>query len=328
MNPDATLADTGRGTGRGGRVDRSAPGVARAFVRLSKVTVYQHFFPWALAVALLDGAALDRSGAVLALALFLVASAAIVACTSAVDDIVGYRNGSDAANYREGDLGRDIRRKPLLSGAITEREARLFAAATGALTLLAGLGGFAALGWDVPAESILVFLAVAACAVQYSGGFRFSFRTGGSETMLGLSTAGGLIFPYVALARGWSPAAVLEALIMGLWLVMVISYSNVNDKEGDAAVGRKTLAVVSGPKVFKTAMVLFFVADVGLLAGWALLPSVPWWGVLTLLPAVALHAAQLRYGVAQENWLKARLCGFVAYDLGFLGLLVPTLFIA
>ncbi|GLV72706.1 UbiA family prenyltransferase [Streptomyces hygroscopicus] len=334
MNADTTPA-TGRaatapdtGAARGGPVDRSPRGIARSFLRLSKVTVYQHFFPWALALAMLDGAALDRSGAIPAMALFLVASAAIVACTSAVDDIVGNRNGSDAANYKEGDLGRDIRRKPLLSGAVTEREAQIFAAATGVLALLTGLGGFAALGWAVPLESVLVFLAVGACSVQYSGGFRFSFRTGGSETMLGLVTAGGLVFPYLALARRWSAAAVLEALIMGLWLVMVISYSNVNDKDGDAAVGRKTLAVVSGPKVFKGAMVLFFAADVGLLAAWALLPAVPWWGALTLLPAVALHAAQLRFGVGQDNWLKARLCGFIAYDLGFLGLLGPTLFIA
>ncbi|MFB7501985.1 UbiA family prenyltransferase [Streptomyces broussonetiae] len=317
--------DTRTGGARHGPAQRSAKSRARALLRLSKVTVYQHFFPWGLAFALLDHKALERSGAAAALALFLLASAAIVACTSAVDDIIGYRNGSDAANYKEGDLGRDIRRKPLLSGALTVGEAKVFAAATLGTALLAGAAGFTALGWDVPVASVLVFLAVTACSVQYSGGFKFSFRTGGSETMLGLVTAGGLIFPYVALARSWSKPAVLEALVMGLWLVMVISYSNVNDKEGDAAVGRKTLAVVSGPKVFKTAMVLFFAADVGLLAGLLSLPGVPWWGALTLLPAVALHAAQLVFGVGRENWLKARLCGFIAYDLGFLGLLVPTL---
>ncbi|MEU5684678.1 hypothetical protein DEJ48_14920 [Streptomyces venezuelae] len=317
--------EAGPRSARGHRPDRSAGSVARAFVRLSKVTVYQHFFPWALAFALLSGEALDRSGAVPALVWFLIASAAIVACTSAVDDVIGYGNGSDAANYQEGDLGRDIRRKPLLSGAVTVREAKVFAAATAAVALVTGAAGFTALGWDVPVESVLVFVAVAVCSVQYSGGFKFSFRTGGSETMLGLVTAGGLVFPYVALERAWSTAAVLEALIMGLWLVMVISYSNVNDKEGDAAVGRKTLAVVSGPRVFKGAMVAFFVADVALLAALLAVPAMPWWGALTLLPAVALHASQLWFGVGHDNWLKARLCGFIAYDLGFLGLLAPTL---
>ncbi|MEC4015031.1 UbiA family prenyltransferase [Streptomyces sp. H27-D2] len=323
MNTETTSSRTGRGD----RAERSGWETTRAFVRLSKATVYQHFFPWALALALLDTAALGRSGAAVALALFLVASAAIVACTSAVDDVIGFRNGSDSMNYQEGDLGRDIRRKPLLSGAITERQAQIFAAVTGAAALVTGLGGFAVLGWDVPAESVVIFLVVTACSVQYSGGFRFSFRTGGSESMLGLVTAGGLIFPYLALAQRWSTAAVLEALLMGLWLVMVISYSNVNDKDGDAAVGRRTLAVVSGPKVFKSAMVTFFIVDVGLLAAFVALPSVPWWAALTLLPAAGLHIAQLWFGVGQENWLKARLCGFIGYDLGFLGLLVPTLFI-
>ena len=321
MSAESTTPRTAQG-----RPGRTPGQVAWAFVRLSKITVYQHFFPWALALALLDGQARTRPGAAAALTLFLLASAAIVACTSAVDDIIGYRNGSDAANYKEGDLGRDIRRKPLLSGMITVREAQVFAVATGVAALVTGLAGFAALGWDVPPESVVIFLLVAVCAVQYSGGVRFSFHAGGSETMLGLVTAGGLLFPYLALARAWSTAAVLEALAMGLWLVMVISCSNVNDREGDAAVGRRTLAVVSSPRTFKGAMVAFYVADLVLLGAFVALPEVPWWAALTLLPAVALHGAQLWWGAGQENWLKARLYGFVAYDLGFLGLLAPTLF--
>ncbi|WP_069812635.1 UbiA family prenyltransferase [Streptomyces sp. TP-A0874] len=308
--------------------ERSAGQVARAFLRLSKVTVYQHFFPWALAVALLGAQAWRHEGAPVALALFLLASAAIVACTSGVDDIVGYHNGSDAANYREGDLGRDIRRKPLLSGAIKVAEARIFVAATGALALLAGLGGFAALGWQAPAAAVVIFLVVGFCSVQYSGGLRFSFRTGGSETMLGLVTAGGLVFPHLAVAGRWSAAAVLEALLMGLWLVMVISCSNVNDKEGDAAVGRKTLAVVSGPRVFKAAMIAFFVVDLALLVALVTLDGAPWWSALAVLPAVGLHFAQLWFGVGRDSWLKARLCGFIAYDVGFLGLLGITLFLS
>ncbi|MGH1551962.1 hypothetical protein ACRAWF_06805 [Streptomyces sp. L7] len=92
----------------------------------------QHYFGLFLAWLLLDRATLERPGTTPAMLLFLLGSAAIVACACAADDVAGYRNGSDAINYQEGETLRDIRKKPLLSGAVTERQAIGFAVSAGA----------------------------------------------------------------------------------------------------------------------------------------------------------------------------------------------------
>src|SRR5919201_549665 len=91
--------------------------MAGGFFRLSKARVFQHYFGWALAWLMLSPEARHRPGAAPAMLLFLLGSAAIVACACSADDIAGFRNGSDALNYKAHERLRDIRAKPLLSGA-------------------------------------------------------------------------------------------------------------------------------------------------------------------------------------------------------------------
>ncbi len=308
---------------------RSRPrrSVAWGLLRLSKLFVYQHYFGWALAWLALTPAALHRHGATASMCLFLLGSMGIVTCACSADDIAGFRNGSDAVNYRASERRRNIQAKPLLSGAIAEREAVAFAACAAVVAAAAGMAAFWALSWQAPLAAYVIYVAGAVFSVQYSAGLRFSYHRGGAETLLCLATASGLLAPYLAVERHVSAPAVIQALLLGLWLVMVSSYSNVNDAEGDAAVGRRTLAVTTGPGTFKAMMVVFFLASAGLVCGLALGTRWPWWTLLTMLPATALHATQLYVGPVRGQWLRARKRGLRAYDLGFLGIGIPTLFV-
>jgi 1,4-dihydroxy-2-naphthoate octaprenyltransferase len=306
---------------------RSSRSMLGGLFRLSKVFVYQHYFGWALAWLMFDQQARGRPGVPAAMMLFLVGSIAIVACACAADDLVGYRNGSDAINYRPGERRRNIRAKPLLSGAVTEREAYAFAVGAGVVAAVAGLAAFWALDWQAPVAAYVIYIAGAFFSVQYSAGLRLSYHRGGAETLLCLATASGLLAPYLAVARQWSAPAVIGGLLLGLWLVMVSSYSNVNDAEGDAQAGRRTLAVSTGRRTFTGMMMLFVLASICLTGALALGTRWPWWTLLTMLAATALHLAQLYTGPLRGQWLTARRLGLFAYDLGFLGIGVPTLFV-
>ncbi|MFF2412450.1 UbiA family prenyltransferase [Streptomyces sp. NPDC058092] len=297
----------------------------RGLFRLSKIFVYQHYYGWGMAWLLLPPQLRERPGTIAAMLLFLVGSMGIVTCTCAADDLVGFRNGSDARNYTSGETRRSIRGKPLLSGAVTERQAAVFVAAAAVLALLAGAGAFWALDWQAPVWSYLLYGGGMLASVQYSAGLRLSYYPGGGEMLLCMGTAAGLLAPYTAVRQDWSPEAVLVALLLGLWLVMVSSYSNVNDAAGDRTVGRRTLAATTAPVVFKSAMAAFFLLSTTLLCALAFTTRLPWWTVLTMLPALGLHLAQLREGPLRERWLTARKLGLFAYDAGFLGLLIPVL---
>lgn len=304
--------------------DPSRNDVLLGLLRLSKVRVVQHYFGLFLAWSLLDRATLGRPGTTYAMLLFLLGSAAIVACACTADDIAGYRNGSDAVNYKEGETLRDIRMKPLLSGAVTERQAIRFAVWSGVVAVVAGTLAFWVLDWRAPVEAYVVYGAGFFFSVQYSAGIKVSYRLGGAETLLCLSTAAGLLAPFLAVHGEWTRPSVVISLLLGLWLVMVSSYSNMNDIEGDRSVGRKTLAVATGTKTVVTVMAALFALSTALLV-WISLSDLPRWALLIILPTIALHAAQLYHGPREKNWLKARRLGLIAYNFGFAGLAVPLL---
>lgn len=294
-------------------------------LRLSKVGVFQHYFGLFLAWLLLGRTAEDRPGTTAAMLLFLLGSMAIVACTCAADDVVGYHNGSDALNYKEGETLRDIRKKPLLSGAVTEQQAVAFAVWSAVTAVLAGALAFWVLDWQAPLEAYVIYAAGFFFGVQYSAGIRLSYRPGGSEVLLCLSTAAGLLAPFLAVNREWTRASVVQALLLGIWLVMVSSCSNMNDAEGDRSVGRRTLAVSAGPAVTTAALVILFLLSTSLLV-WISLEDLPWWTLPASLPTIVAHGMQLFHGPRRKNWLRARSIGLVAYNFGFIGLAVPTLF--
>lgn len=305
---------------------RSVGSVLHALLMLSKAGMHQQYYAWAAAWLLFTPAALQRSGTIPAMLLFLLGTICLISCTCAADDIVGLRNGMDADNYKMDEQVRKIQNKPLLTGFLSEREALIFCAVTGFVLLAAGTAAFWILGWHAPVWAYISYYGSAALCVQYSIGLRFSYHRFGSETLLCVGVACSMLSPYLAVEGHWSGSAGLESVLIGLWLVMVSSYSNANDASGDRKAGRKTLAAATKPHTFKTSMVVLFLASTGLVCALVLTMEWPWWTLLTMLPAITAQAVQLYLGPVREQWLKARRLGLRAWNLGFLGIVPPALF--
>jgi 1,4-dihydroxy-2-naphthoate octaprenyltransferase len=85
---------------------RTAESRVRGLLRLSKIYVYQHYYGWAVAWVLASTLTVRGPNTTAAMLLFLVGSVGIVTCACSADDIVGFRNGSDAINYQAGERRR------------------------------------------------------------------------------------------------------------------------------------------------------------------------------------------------------------------------------
>ncbi|MDQ2816062.1 MAG: 1,4-dihydroxy-2-naphthoate prenyltransferase, partial [Actinomycetota bacterium] len=113
------------------------------YAQLAKLRVYYHVYEWLLAILLLNMKGILTSAAVTSLILILVAMLAVQGAACATDDVMGFRDGTDAANYRANELAPQPRKllpKPLLTGLLTPREGIVFAAAA-ALTATAAAAG-------------------------------------------------------------------------------------------------------------------------------------------------------------------------------------------
>ncbi|MCA2211626.1 prenyltransferase [Jidongwangia harbinensis] len=303
---------------------RSARRVAVGLLRLSKCFVYQQYYGWALVWFMLPAEVRQAPGTIAAMCWYLLGTGAIISCACAADDLVGFRNGSDAVNYRSGTTLRKLSNKPLLSGAVTERQARTFVLCAAVVAVLSGAAAFGSLGWDAPPAAYALYAAGFALSVQYSTGLRVSYHPGGGETTLWLSVAAGLLAPYVAVTGDWSTGAVLAAFLLGLWQVLVSSYSNVNDITGDSGAGRRTLAVTLPRRALRRVLVGLVGTSAAGVCALVVVTPWPWWTLLTTAPAIALHGWQLYVGPVLGDWLRARRIGFLAFDAGFLGLALPT----
>ncbi len=137
-------------------------------------------------------------------------------------------------------------------------------------------------GWPI----VVIGLASLAAGWAYSGGSRPIAGTAFGESFVLLffgvvAVSGSYYLQTLSLA----PAAVLAGAIVGLPAAAVITVNNTRDRESDARVGRRTLAVLCGRR-----------AACGIYAGELLLPFVllPWLAMLSgrgfwlALPSLAL----------------------------------------
>lgn len=294
-------------------------------VQLSRVLAFPQIAVWIWPLALLGTEGLRREGALTAWVLFVLSTAGAYAAGTTVDDIVGFRNGSDAANYPPGTDRKTLGGKALLNGSVTEREARTFAVVAQAVATLAAVAGFAVLGWHVPATAALILMAVVVCAVQYSAGpLRFSYWPGGAEILVMLVRVGPVLGMYLALGGELSAQSVLSSSVLGLWMLLAVSCGNVSDREADGNVGRRTLGVVVGSAGTKPLLVAYFLADGALLAALVTLTPMPWWSSLTVLPTLGAHAIQLWVCLRRHDWRLGWKYGVLTHNLGFFGLLLPV----
>jgi 1,4-dihydroxy-2-naphthoate polyprenyltransferase len=227
--------------------------------------------PAALAPVLVGtgaAAALDGFRLVPALLALLVALALQVA--------VNYAN-----DYSDGTRGTDaVRVGPMRlvgSGAATPRQVLVAALASFAVAGLAGLALAALSSWWLVAVGAVCI----AAAWTYTGGpLPYGYRALGEVfvfVFFGLVAVVGTTF---AQTRSVDGLAVAAAVPIGLLSVALLVVNNLRDIEGDAAVGKRTLAVLLGDRGTRVAFALLpavafaVVIAIGVTRPWALLALV------------------------------------------------------
>ncbi len=309
------------------------PGSLRAYAKLAKLDILDYYLsiPLAAAMAVAFGtAAGSGAGAagrvVLVLLLFLLGEVTMVAGMVAFDDVTGFRDGSDAANYGPDAAARRLARKPLVAGTLTERQAMRFGAAAVALCVLFWAGAVAV----APAAPRWAVLGTAACAVlgfQYSWWLKLSYR--GFQEVFLAALGWGYVLPLFGLLNGRAPGfVVVQALVFGLGPVLFGVYSNINDRDGDRAVGRLTVAAVAsarGNAVFIAAVSALEALLITVPAGLGL---APWWFPLLMAPVMVLRARQWVRGTLRGDVLAARRGGIHLHRLATALMVVADLLLA
>lgn len=296
---------------------------ARAYARLAKLDVFDYYLGLVVVWSLLPAEA-RLDGRVLAtLALFLLSEVLTIAATVAFDDVTGYHDGSDAANYGPDAPARKLARKPLLTGELSPTEAARFArlaVAGGALTAAAAI----AVAPSRPGWAILVTLVCLVVAVQWSWGLKLS-HNGFNEAILVGVALGWVLAPY-GLATGTATGFVaVQALVFGMGPLLFGVYSNTNDAAGDARVGRWTAANLLSARGNAVFIAAVSAAQVLVIAGAPLAGLAPWWFPLALLPVIALRVRQANVGLRRGDILTARKLGITTHRVAVAALVAVNL---
>ncbi|MFE3248199.1 UbiA family prenyltransferase [Streptomyces sp. NPDC059209] len=315
----------------GGTAPAGAPasGARSRFVAYARLAKFEFVLDYYLSMLVLwtalAGSVRFASDTWTTLLLFLLGEIGVISAVMALDDVNGIKDGSDRANYlgTGGTPLRPLERKPLLTGALTVPQATRF----GYLSLLWGTVFWTASAVAAPERpmwALVVTGLVLFAGFQYSWGLKLSYRGLGEVLIMGCPLVI-VVAPY-GFVTGHLPALVLvQAVLFGLWQILVSCYSNTKDISGDAAVGRSTVAVhtsARGNLVFIGALsAVDLLLTVGASAvGWA-----PWWFFAALLPEMALRLRQFTSFSRNGDALLARRRGVVAFRTGVAGIVLANL---
>ena len=183
-----------------------------------------------------------------------------------------------ANDYSEGRRGTDADRvgpmRLVGSGAAAPRQVLVAAGAAFAVAAVAGLGLAALSSWWLVAVGAVCI----AAAWTYTGGpIPYGYRALGEVfvfVFFGLVAVVGTTYVQTGTLPGLAFAV---AVPIGLLIVAILVVNNLRDIGGDAAVGKRTLAVLLGDRATRIAFVALFVvafaviAVVGLERPWVLL---------------------------------------------------------
>src|SRR4030081_2815194 len=109
-----TTQSTARPTGTPPSHAPPRPPPARAYARLAKLDIYDYYFSLPIVWAMLPAADRLSPRDLAVLLLVLVGQITLCAAVCAFDDVTGYRDGSDLANYGPDKPARRLARKPLI----------------------------------------------------------------------------------------------------------------------------------------------------------------------------------------------------------------------
>ncbi|WP_419992792.1 UbiA family prenyltransferase [Streptomyces boninensis] len=296
-----------------------------AYFRLAKLTFYDYYLAAPVVWTLLPAAQRDDGRVLGTLLAATLGWVAMTAATVAFDDVHGYRDGSDHTNYDPAQSLRNRARKPLINGDLTERQAVRFGYAA-LITAVIWLGIAAALAPERSGWVLALIPFQVAISVQYAYGLRLSYR--GCQELVLLASPGLMaLIPYGLIHGELSGAIILEAFLIGLWSLLVSVYSNVNDRVGDKAAGRRNLATTLSPSAYRIAIVLLSLAETAaLLVAWAA-GAVPASFLAWMLLPLAMRARQLGAGIVRGDALRARKLGVDTHRIGVAALLAANLLV-
>ena len=295
----------------------------RAYARLAKLDIFDYYLGLLVVWSLLPAADRLDARSLLTLAVFLVAEVCICAATVAFDDVTGYRDGCYAANYGPDAPARKLRRKPLLTGALSPAEAIRFG---GAMAVAAALACtvVVVIAPHRPVWAIAVTALCGVAFIQYSWGAKLSYH-GWAEVVLAGVAFGWLLAPYGLLSGTASGFVIVQALVFGLGPLLFGVYSNTNDRAGDAGVGRRTAATVLSPRGNAIFIGTVSLAETLIIVSSAALGVAPWWFPLAMLPTIVLRAVQYDTGFRRRDILRARWLGIRAHRVTVALLIVVNL---
>ncbi|ATE55146.1 UbiA family prenyltransferase [Actinosynnema pretiosum] len=293
-----------------------------AYARLAKPDAVDHHLGVLLAWTLL-APALRLDGRVLATTTaFLLGGVLVIAASVALDDLAGFRDGSDATNCGPDRAQRKRARKPLVTGALTERQVIGFAQVTGA----AGVALWTAAVLMAPHSPPWVVLLIAVTclgSLQCSWGVRLGYR--GFQELLVAGVGWALVLAPHGLAAGEVDGfALVQALLFGMGPLLVAVYSNTDDVAGDRAVGRPTVAALTTPSGNALFVMGLTTAEMALMVV-APVVGAPWWFLAAMTPTFCLRVAQLRTGFGRGDVPRARTLGARTHRVTTAVLLVVNL---
>ncbi|WP_030450129.1 UbiA family prenyltransferase [Herbidospora cretacea] len=183
-------------------------------------------------------------------------------------------------------------RRPIARNDLDPRTATVAAAVAAALSLVATAGLPTAMTWVIAANLILGYL--------YSGApFRLKRRSGGTVAVLcgsGLLAYWGGFTVVVDGAAAPPPGLIMFAAAATCWMTLVgIPAKDLSDIEGDAAAGRRTIAVIWGAR-----------AAINVMSAAALLLAGAFWVVSAALSAPFAGTAAVLFAGAVAVTLAGR----------------------
>lgn len=299
-----------------------APGSTGAYVKLAKLDIVDYYLGVLVVWALLAPALRLDLGVLTTMGVFLLGEVLVIVAMVALDDLTGYRDGSDAANYAPDAPARKLDRKPLVAGTLTEPQVLRFALVTAAVGAAVWLGALAVAPhrpvWTVALVAVTYFF-----ALQYSWGVKLSYH-GFQEFFLAALGWALVLAPYGLATGRVDGVVVVQALVFGLGPLLFGVYSNTNDVDGDRRVGRPTVAALTTPRGNRLFVRAVSACEFLLILA---LPVVggPWWFPLALLPTILLRLKQLRVGFGEGDILRARRIGIHAHRVTVVTLVVVNL---
>jgi 1,4-dihydroxy-2-naphthoate octaprenyltransferase len=224
------------------------------------------------------------------------------------NDVFDYEKGADRTNR----LGPT---RAVQAGLITPSQMKRGLVAVLAAAFVLGIYLFAVGGWPI----VLLGLAAMAAAVAYTGGpFPLGYHGLGDLLVLGFfgfAAVCGTTFVQVGEVTALSLGA---ALPVGALATAILVVNNLRDRAGDAAAGKRTLAVRLGARGARGEYAVLVAGPLAIAAAWAAAARAPFLTLpLLTLPWAArlIRAISVRDGAALNPCLPATARLLLAYSL-------------